>query len=125
MNWLPHAEGHWCKRHEIAFRIGETCDKCVVDPGDFDIGQTSADIDVEINALAQQFGARARRMWRECETLLNQKTAIDKNVAVKMSAEAAKWERLALEAKDKISARKHLREAMAHERDMSSQRGTH
>lgn len=83
----------------------------------------SADVDAEIAALASEFTSRARVLWREASELLDDGTAQDKGVACKLSAESAKWERLALEAKDKVSQRKHLREAMRHEREMSGLRG--
>ncbi len=122
MNWEPTADGHHCKRHDHAFRRGEVCQQCISDPGDDEVPD-SADVDSEIAALAGEYSSRSKRLWREVVELLDDGTAQDKNTACKLSAESAKWERLALEAKDKISQRKHLREAMAHERAMSGLRG--
>ncbi len=122
MNWQSTADGHHCTRHDVAFKRGEVCQDCVADPGEDEV-QLSADVDQEIAKLANEFTSRARTLWREAVTLLDEGTAQDKSVACKLSAESAKWERLALEAKDKVSQRKHLREAMAHEREMSGMRG--
>lgn len=123
MAWIDTADGHTCPKHSETFRRGEVCSGCVSDPDEVGVERSSTEIDDEIAALASTFTTRARRLWRECEDLLDEGTAQDKSVAVKLSAESAKWERLALEAKDKISARRHLREAMAHEQAMSSSRG--
>lgn len=85
--------------------------------------QDSETIDAEIRADAARYAANAKRMWREAVDLLDEGTAQDTNTACKASDNAIKWERLALEAKDKVAARKHLREAMAHERTMQGRRG--
>lgn len=123
MNWEPTADGHHCKRHDSTFKRGEVCQRCVTDPGDEIDALDTAGLDAEIVALAGEFTSRARRLWRETVGLLDDGTAQDKATACKLSAESAKWERLALEAKDKVAQRKHLREAMAHERAMSGLRG--
>ena len=60
--------------------------------------------------------------WSEANEML-EGTAQDKIQSAKLSSEAVKWERLAIEIKDRLSSRKHLREAMAHELAMSGQRG--
>lgn len=124
MNWETTADGHHCKRHDHSFLRGEVCHKCVADPGeDSDGTLDSAEVDHEILALASEYSTRSRRLWREATETLDNGTAMDKSVSCKLSAESAKWERLALEAKDKIAQRKHHREVMAHERAMSGQRG--
>lgn len=122
MNWEPTADGHRCTRHGIEFPRGEVCNSCTTDPGDDASTTTSDVIDKEIAARAAEYTTRARRLWRECDEMLDG-TPMDKIQAVKLSSDSVKWERLALEALDKLSARKHLREAMAHEVAMSGLRG--
>ena len=123
--WIDTPNGHSCPRHNQDFLRGETCSRCVTDPGD-EIGAaaTSEDLDLEILADAARYSSNAKRMWREASNLLAG-TAQDKSTAGKLSDCAIKWERLNLEAKDKVAARKHLRDAMQHERDMSTSRGPH
>lgn len=96
---------------------------CDTDPGE--LGESSRDseiVDHEILAESATFQQRARRMWRECSAILDGGTPQEKHLAVKLSAEAAKWERLAIETKDRVATRKQLREAMAHEDAMSGVR---
>jgi hypothetical protein len=125
MRWQPTDAGHYCTEHGETFARGEVCTRCVSEPSTPPgAPQLSEDIDREIVALAGEFTSRARRLWREADTLLGG-TDLEKNIAGKLSSESAKWERLALEAKDKVASRKHLREAMEHERAMSGQRGRH
>ncbi len=122
MTWQPTETGHRCDKHGESFDRGEVCSLCVVAP-DVAPGapQLSEDVDLEISALARDFTSRARLIWRNAAAML-EGTPMDKIQSAKLSAESVKWERLALEAKDKVAARKHLREAMAHEREMSGVR---
>lgn len=132
MNWEPTPTGYRCKRPGHVGPDGEpvewdrgkdTCHFCATDPGEgptADNGASEA-IDNAIIAESNEFKTHARRLWREASELLDG-TDLEKNIAVKCSAEATKWERLALEAKDRVAQRKHLRETMAHERAMAPKR---
>ncbi len=122
MNWESTADGHRCTRHGIEFPRGEVCHPCTTDPGDDASTATSDTIDKQLAAEAAEFKSRARKMWRICDEMLDGMPS-EQIQAAKLSAEAVKWERLSTETKDKLSARKHLREAMAHEVAMSGLRG--
>lgn len=96
---------------------------CDTDPGELgESSRTSEVLDHEILAEANEFQKRGRTMWRAARELLEDGTTQDKHLAVKLSAEATKWERLAIETKDRAAARKQLREAIAHEAAMSGVR---
>ncbi len=123
MNWESTADGHHCKRHGETFLRGEVCQQCATDPGDDTPSTDTSDaIDRELTSYASEFKSRARKLWRVCDAMLDG-TPSEQIQAAKLSAEAVKWERLCTETKDRLSARKHLREAMAHEQAMSGQRG--
>lgn len=123
MNWTPTADGYHCTAHNESFKRGQVCHRCTTaPPSDDEVDRTSSAVDSEIIAFAAECSSNARTMWGCAEDLL-EGTALDKNTAVKLSDAAVKWHRLALEAKDKVAARKALREAMAHERAMSGSRG--
>lgn len=114
---------HECPRHPgRGLRRGEVCQLCVLDPGAA-LEPTSEDTDRELLAVAAEYLTRERLLWRHAENLLEDGTSLDKNTGAKLSAESAKWARLAREIKGEVSQRKQLREAMAHEREMSGKRG--
>jgi hypothetical protein len=123
VNWVTTDTGHRCNLHAVDFARGETCGMCDTDPGELgESVRTSEVVDHEIISEATEFQKRGRRMWRECREILDTGTASEKHLAAKLSAEAAKWERLAIETRDRVAARKQLREAMAHEQAMSRAR---
>lgn len=123
--WTDTTDGHHCELHGQSFLRGEVCTHCTT--ADLNVSAESDDsaIDADIIADAARYVSNAKRMWREAEDLLDEDNASEKSVAGKLSDCAIKWERLALEAKDKVAARKHLREAMAHEREMTTARRAH
>jgi hypothetical protein len=106
-------------------RRGEVCQACVLDPGMPGAELTSEDIDDDLLRLAAECEAHKRKLWREAEDLIDNGTAQDKNTACKLSAEAAKWLRIAREIKGEVSQRKQLREAIEHEKAMTGKRGHH
>lgn len=122
--WTDTADGHRCDLHNQEFLRGEVCTHCST--SDLNVSEDSSDsaIDADILADAARYGTNAKTMWRHAKELLAG-TAQDKSVGCKASDCAIKWERLRLEAKDKVAARKHLREAMAHEREMTTARRAH
>lgn len=128
MSWTLTSDGtgYVCTRHGTTFARAEVCHECASDPGDGP-GEIveSEDLDRKLLALANEFRGAGRVMWREAKSLLEDGTAQDKNTAAKLSAEAVKWQRLALELEDKVSARDHDRKLIRHEREMSALRGTH
>lgn len=123
--WTDTANGHRCELHAQEFLRGEVCARCTTADLTVSTDSSDAEIDADILADAARYASNGKRMWRECADLLDDGTAQDKSVAGKLSDCAIKWERLALEAKDKVAARKHLREAMAHEREMTTARRAH
>lgn len=124
MNWTPTADGYHCTAHNETFKRGKVCQRCTTAPPTGDEADRTSDVvDAEILAFAAECSGNARKMWGTAESLLDDGTAIDINTAVKCSDAAVKWHRLGIEAKDKVAARKALREAMAHERAMSGSRG--
>ena len=123
MNWQPTVDGYHCDLHGEDFRRAEVCSRCASDPGaPPGVVQSGAEIDSSIMADAGRYSSNAKMVWRIAAELL-EGTERDASVGGKLSDCAIKWERLALEAKDKVAARKHLRDAMAHERDMRGRRG--
>ena len=125
MAWTDTADGHHCTVHDYSFPRGEVCHHCTTAHLNVTAESTDSELDADIIADAARYVSNAKRMWREAETCIDEGTAQDKSVAGKLSDCAIKWERLALEAKDKVAARKHLREAMAHEREMTTARRAH
>lgn len=122
MRWQTTDNGHHCTEHGESFARGEVCSRCASEPDETPgAPQLSEAIDEEIAADAQEARSHARRLWREAESMLDD-GGRDRVDAAKLSAEAAKWWRIALEAKDKVASRKHLREAMEHEKAMSGVR---
>lgn len=122
MAWTDTTDGHYCELHAHAFKRGEVCHGCTINPLSITAESDDSSIDADILADAARYTSNAKRMWREAADLLDEGTAQDKSVAGKLSDCAIKWERLSLEAKDKVAARKHLREAMKHEREMTTAR---
>lgn len=122
VSWATTIDGHHCALHDYKFKRGEVCHRCTTEPQSAADPSTSDGLDRELEAEAAEFKTRGRRMWREANEML-EGTAQDKIQSAKLSSEAVKWERLAIEIKDRLSSRKHLREAMAHELAMSGQRG--
>jgi len=127
VNWQPTADGtgYVCTRHGETFARAEVCQACATDPGDGP-GETfeSEEVDRRLMRLANEFRGHGRAMWNAAHLRLKG-TETDQNTAAKLSAEAVKWQRLALELEDKVSARDHDRKLIRHEREMSALRGTH
>lgn len=125
MAWIDTENGHYCSDHDCSFSRGDVCAHCTPATSTVNAESSDSELDADILNDAFRYVVNAKRMWSEAETLLDEKGAQDKSVAGKLSDCAIKWERLALEAKDKVAARKHLREAMAHEREMTTARRAH
>jgi hypothetical protein len=117
--------GRHCDRHDRALARGEVCQACVLEPAAPGQELTSADIDGEILQAAAECASRERTLWKHATALLEDGTAIDKSTACKLSAESAKWSRIAREIKGEVSQRKQLREAIEHEKAMTGKRGHH
>lgn len=114
-----------CPRHGTPLKRGEVCHACVLEPAEPGAELTSADVDHELLLLAADYTGRERKLWNETKRLLDDGTAQDINVAAKLSAESAKWARIAREIRGEVSQRKQLREAIAHEQAMTGKRGHH
>lgn len=95
----------------------------MTDPGDPPSAEKSSEEqDRELAAQAAEYQSRARKLWREVVELVDG-TDRDVNAAAKLSAESAKWERLAMDTRDRLAQRKHLREALEKRASMSGKRG--
>lgn len=102
--WLDRDGGHYCTVHDYAFPRGETCTACVVEPG-LPPGseKTETQDEKDLKVREHEFRANGKRFMRAAIELLEGGTDRDVNAACKASAEAAKWERLALEARDRYA----------------------
>ncbi len=123
MNLRDTPTGRHCDRHNVALQRGEVCQACVTDPGVPGAELASEDIDRQLLTLAAECETHKRALWGQAEKLLSEGTPMDKGTACKLSAEAAKWLRIAREIKGEVSQRAQLREAIAHEKAMSGKRG--
>lgn len=122
MNLRDTPDGRHCDRHDVALARGEVCQRCVLEPAEPGVELTSTELDDELLIAAAECVTRERVLWRHAKALL-EGTAIEQNTAAKLSAESAKWSRIAREIKGEVSQRRQLREAMAHEQAMTGKRG--
>jgi hypothetical protein len=120
-SWLPTPDGHHCTRHDAKFKRGEVCAACVTDPGDdkpLDVGGRSVEIDKALLQRASDHRSLAKFLHREGREMIEEGTAQDKNVAVKIIDAGTKLERLAIEIEDRVSGRDYGRGLMEHEKKM-------
>jgi hypothetical protein len=102
--WVDRGDGRYCANHDYEFPRGETCTACVIEPGKppgNETVETKDERDLKIREA--EFRQHGKRFWRAAEELLEDGTDRDIAAACKASAEAAKWERLALEARDRYA----------------------
>jgi hypothetical protein len=117
--------GRPCPRHGGDLRRGEVCQACVLEPATPGAEQSSSELDNELLAEAAECQTRARLLWRHAEELLEDGTAMDKSTGAKLSAESAKWIRLAREIKGEVSQRRQVRDGLSDLKAMSGARGPH
>lgn len=106
--WIDRNGGHYCTVHDSEFPRGETCTPCVVEPGPPPGSEAAETQDAkDLRVREAEFRTRAKQCWRIASSLLGEPgeetTDRDVSAACKVSAEAAKWERLALEARDRYA----------------------
>lgn len=122
MYWTDTTDGHHCTRHDFAFKRGEVCHQCVVDPGEAPGGVAdNPAYHVALAARISEYASRSRICWSEVDEL-RKGTDRDANAAAKWSAEAVKWARLAEERQDVLDNREHDLELIRHEREMAGLR---
>jgi hypothetical protein len=120
--WTDTADGHRCTRHNLEFRRGEVCQRCVADPGD-EIGGIEFD-EQEVAGLKSRIAelrSKARTMWRIAEELLGG-TDRDCAAACKVTAEHTKLLRLAEELQAKVDGYVRDDRLVRKEAQMSGQR---
>lgn len=123
MYWTDTAEGHHCTRHDFAFQRGEVCHRCIVDPGEEPGGIVEVpEYQQELKARISEYESRSRTCWRKVAEIDEGENKREENVAVKWSAEALKWARLAEERREVLDRREHNLELIRHEREMSGLR---
>lgn len=123
MYWTDTADGHHCTRHQETFKRGEVCHGCVTDPGEAP-GAVAADPEYQrqLRARINEYQSRARTCWRKVVELDEGESRREENTAVKWSAEAVKWARLAEERQDILDNRDHDMTLIRHEEAMSGLR---
>lgn len=123
MYWTDTADGHHCTRHDFAFKRGEVCHQCVVDPGEAPGGLAdNPAYHVALAARISEYESRSRTCWRKVTELDEGESKREGHEAVKWSAEAVKWARLAEERQDVLDNREHDLELIRHEREMAGLR---
>lgn len=119
--WVSTADGHHCTRHDEKFKRGEVCQRCVNDPAPnepVEVGGKSVRIDDALLARASEHRALAKFLHGEGREMIEEGTAQDKSVAVKLIDAGTKLERLAIEIEDRVSGRDYGRGLMEHEKSM-------
>lgn len=113
--WIDRNGDHYCTVHDYEFPRGETCTACVVEPGlppGSEVTETQDERDLKIREA--EFRTRAKQCWRLASQLFGEpsenKNDRDITAACKASAESAKWERLALEARDRYAPKQETDE---------------
>ena len=125
MYLVDTATGRHCTRHDVDVERGEVCHQCVTDPADAPRGQPDdATYQRAARARVSEFRARARKLWRIADELL-EGTDRDVAAACKAVAEHTKLERLAEEIEDKVDGREHELRLIRHEEAMSRVRDAH
>ena len=108
--WLDRPDGHYCTVHDYEFPRGETCTACVIEPGlppGSEKTETQDEKDLKIREA--EFRQRAKKCWRIASDMFDGNVGSTAD-ACKVSAEAAKWERLALEARDRYAPKQETDE---------------
>lgn len=99
---------------------------CATDPGDGpEAKHESTEIDRLLMARANEYRSLGRFLHRIGKERLQDGSPNDWGAATKVIAEGTKLQRLADETEDRVSARDHDRELIAHEREMSGLRASH
>lgn len=125
MNLVDTPTGRRCTRHNVELDRGEVCHRCVTDPADApSASNDDPEYQLELRARINEYRSNARACMGECNSLRKDGTAIDGNLAVKWSAEAIKWSRLAEEQQSTLDSRAHDLRLIAHEERMSGVRRT-
>lgn len=112
-----------CLTHGVELQRGIPCPQCIANPAPVGHEATSSELDEQLLALADECIGHKRKLWNRASDLIDDGTPLDLNTAAKLSAEAAKWLRLAREIRGEVSQRRQLREAMEHEKAMTGKRG--
>ncbi len=109
--WILRGESFHCSAHNTDFARAEVCQLCVSDPGD-SVDESASVPDPELHALRHEYRSRARTMWRMAQDFAKDPTDREASAACKASAEATKWERLALDVHDKLVNKTELAELL-------------
>lgn len=127
--WEDRPNGHYCTVHAEEFLRGEVCGACVVEPGAApgnERGETQDERDLKVRE--SEFRSRAKTCWRIAARMFGEPgedvTDRDVNAACKVSAEAAKWERLALEARDRYAPKQETDDLIREVRKLRGQDGS-
>ncbi len=105
--WTDTADGHHCTAHDQTFARGEVCQRCILDPGPGpEVEQ--AEHDEELAAREADLTTDAKFWRRQARELWTDGTALDRNTAVKAADTGLKYERLALELREKRARREHV-----------------
>lgn len=127
--WIDRNGGHYCTVHDSEFPRGETCTPCVVEPGappGNEVVETQDARDLKIRET--EFRNRAKQCWRLAAQLFGApgEDATDRDVAAacKASAESAKWERLALEARDRYAPKQETDDLIREVRKLRGEDGS-
>ena len=80
--------------------------------------------DEQLRARINEYRSAHKFCLKQCKDLAEDGTKRDGNLAVKWSAEAVKWARLAEEQQDALDRREHNLDLIRHEEKMSGIRGS-
>lgn len=93
--WVDTQTGHRCNVHEVDFDRGESCLACIVGPPDttpLDGGPEEDHLEKELRLIEAECHRRAKVCWRKAEACFVNN---DYGDGCKLSAESAKWTRIA------------------------------
>lgn len=107
MQWVDTADGRFCNRHQVSFRRGEICQRCVDDPGDAIGGDEIDEPDHEIRARYAESRSRSKKLRRIADELYDM-GGRDVLTGIKAEAEATKLERHASELYAQLVTKRDL-----------------
>lgn len=125
--WQDTADGHYCPKHDQAFKRLDTCTQCVSDNATENAPRAASDYDQRLAQRISSYQTRARKLRCLADGLYENADGDYHafNTGAKLDAEATRLDRLAEERQEVLDNREHDLQLIRHEREMSGLRGSH
>jgi len=121
--WTSTAEGHYCTRHDLAFKRGEVCHQCVTDPPPAMDGVEMDEAEVSaLRGRVNEYRCNSRACLRRSEEMADESVG-EHGHAVKWNDAALKWARLAEEQQTRLDEYVRDDRLIRREREMAGMRG--